>query len=536
KYQKLAPGKPGTRTDRLVSFPDFGPSVLSLLSLDIPSYAEGKPFLGPKTVAPREYVYGHRDRVDEVIDLARCVRDARYTYIRTYMPHLGYNQPTAWPDLGEIRHEFYRLTSKGSMSGPQYHFAGPTRPTEELFDSQNDPQNLRNLAGSPEHQAVLKRLRAANTANIANSRDLGFIPEAMAWDLTKDSTPWDYARSGYDQAALVAAAEQVGNAKESALLANLANANPGVRYWGAVGLSAAKALSPKAVAALWTAGQKDASHNVRIESANALARKGHDYAVPILSAHLTHENMSAILHAARAIELLGDKALGALPAMKTCDARMKVIRPPGTSPVVVQPDLDMAMFIGFSTNAFIARFDGWASLFDGTNLDDWEARAAGDVSAKDGEIHILSKKNLWLVHKQEFTNFELEVETLMPTKGGYNSGIGFRCVGAKKPTGYQCEVADEKSGMIYAIGKGWVYPKEKAGQAAFSKTHATTFKKGEWNKFRILVDGTRIQIWVNGIQTADVENDWFAKGHVALQHHGKGSVHRFRNVRIRELP
>jgi hypothetical protein len=32
---------------------------------------------------------------------------------------------------------------------------------------------------------------------------------------------------------------------------------------------------------------------------------------------------------------------------------MKIIRPPGTSPVVVQPDKDAAMFILFSTEAFL---------------------------------------------------------------------------------------------------------------------------------------------------------------------------------------
>jgi N-sulfoglucosamine sulfohydrolase len=537
KYAEFAPGKAGTRTDRLVSFPDFAPSVLSLLSIDIPSYMEGKPFLAPNAVPPRDYVYGHRDRVDEVIDLARSVHDKRYLYIRNYMPHLGYNQPTAWPDLGEIRHEFYRLTGP-LMSPAQQHFAGPTRPVEELYDSIKDPQNLNNLADSPEHRAVLERLRQANAANIASTRDLGFIPEALAWDRSKGSTPYDYARSGYDQAALVAAASQVGTADEAAFLANLANGDPGVRYWGAVGLSAANRLSEKAVAALWKAARTDSTANVRIEAANALARKDHRGAVAILAKALEDENMSAILHAARSTELLGYRAYDALSAMKACDARMKVIRPPGTSPVVVQPELDMAMFIGFSTESFITRFDGFKSLFDGSDLDlaAWDARAEGEVRAVDGEIHILSKQNLWLVHEKEFKNFELEVEALMPSEGGYNSGIGFRCVGDKKPKGYQCELADAKSGMIYAIGKGWVFPEAKEDQAQYPKTHAKTFNKGQWNHFRVRAEGPRIQIWVNGIQTADIENDWFAAGHVALQHHGKGGVHRFRNVRIRELP
>ncbi len=61
-------------------------------------------------------------------------------------------------------------------------------------------------------------------------------------------------------------------------------------------------------------------------------------------------------HAARAIELLGEKALAALPAVAACDARMKVIRPPGTSPLDVDPEKDKAMFVVFCTEAFLKRF------------------------------------------------------------------------------------------------------------------------------------------------------------------------------------
>ena len=61
--------------------------------------------------------------MDEVRDLARSVRNHNFLYIRNYMPHLGYNQPTAWPDLGEIRNEFYRLADPQKMTLAQWHFA-----------------------------------------------------------------------------------------------------------------------------------------------------------------------------------------------------------------------------------------------------------------------------------------------------------------------------------------------------------------------------------------------------------------------------
>ena len=359
KHQHLAPSAPGTRADRLVSFDDFGPTALSLAGAKIPAYMEGQPFLGAAAVSRREYTYGHRDRVDEAHDLARSVRNKQFLYIRNYMPHLGYNQPTAWPDLGEIPHEFYALAKTEDMTVPQKHFAGPTRQLEELYDCQADPQNLKNLASSSAYHDVLERMRAQLQERIHASRDLGFLPEALAWKLSEGSTPYELARSSsgaYDQSRLVNAASQVGLGTSEDFLVNLKHHDPGVRFWGAVGFSAAKSLSSKAIDSLTDALSDDIA-NVRIEAANALARHGHTgKSIPILAAALEEENLAAVQHAARAIELLGQKAKAALPAVAACDVRMKAIRPPGTSPIVVDPDKDKAMFVTFSTEAFLKQF------------------------------------------------------------------------------------------------------------------------------------------------------------------------------------
>lgn len=358
KYRNLAPSGPGTRTDRLVSFDDFGPTVLSLTRVEIPAYMEGNPFLGPAAGPARRYVHGHRDRVDEVLDLARSVRDERFLYIRNYMPHLGYNQPTAWPDLGEIRHEFYAHAQSGPMTAPQKHFAGPSRPLEELYDCQADPQNLENLVNSSDHSGVLERMRTQLGANLIDSRDLGFLPEALAWKLSAGTTPYELARStgSYQQARLIRSASQVGNASEETLLSHLDHFDPGVRYWAAVGFSAAPTLSSNAIDGL-TKALGDGDANVRIEAANALARQNRlEESIPALAEALEDQDLSAVLHAARTLELLGKRALAALPAVAACDARMKRIRAPGTSPVVVDPEKDMAMFIGFSTETFLKQF------------------------------------------------------------------------------------------------------------------------------------------------------------------------------------
>ncbi len=357
KWQHLAPGKPGSTTDRLVSFVDYAPTVLNLLGQPIPKAMQGEPFLGPNAAAPRRYVYGHRDRVDEVRDLARSVRDARYLYIRNYMPHLGYNQPTAWPDSGEIRHEFYRLAMREKMTDAQRHFAGPTRPVEELYDCQTDPQNLNNLARSRKHRNVLDRLRAEHIRHITDTADLGFLPESEAWKLFDKHTGWELGQAGrVPLDSIHQAAAQVGLASEREFLSYLESANPTIRYWGAIGLAARPKISGLAKRTL-RRKLNDPSMAARIEMANSLATHGDlDNALPPLMNATQHENLIVVTHAVRTIELLGVRAAGAKNAMALTLRRANKIRPPDTPATVVLPgDKDLAMFVAFSCRAFLER-------------------------------------------------------------------------------------------------------------------------------------------------------------------------------------
>ena len=355
KWQHLAPGKSGSTTDRLVSFVDYAPTVLNLLDLPTPEAMQGEPFLGKDAAAPRRYVYGHRDRVDEVRDLARSVRDSRYLYIRNYMPHLGYNQPTVWPDSGEIRHEFYRLTDSKKMTPAQWHFSGPTRPVEELYDCQVDPQNLKNLADSEAHQKILKRLRNAHRKHITQTVDLGFLPESEAWEMFAKQTGWELGQGGrVKMGPIQRAAAQVGTADETALVKNLQSKNASIRYWAALGLAHHQELRPETKQQLRKA-LTDPSPAVRIEVANTLVRAGDpNPALRALIKDLAHENLIIVTHAARTIELLGPQATVAKEPMAVALKRAETIRPPDTPATVVLPgDKDLAMFVAFSCRAFL---------------------------------------------------------------------------------------------------------------------------------------------------------------------------------------
>lgn len=358
KWKNLTTFKPGTTTDQMVAFVDFAPTVLNLVNAPIPDRMQGTAFLGLQKKAPRSHIFGHRDRVDEVRDLARSVRSKRFLYIRNYMPHLGYNQPTAWPDIGEIRHEFYRLSSKDRMNTSQWHFASPTRPSEELYDCHKDPKNLTNLAGVSEHEDILKQLRKKLNQHLIESRDLGFLPEYEAWKLFENSSGWEVGKSGNpDLQIILRAASKVGMSGEKEFLKKLESKDMLVRYWGVIGLnSITQTIGAKSKKALRKA-LKDSSPSVRIEAANILMKIGEvKHALPVLIQELEHENLIVVTHAARTIELLGKKAIDAKGAMQKCLKRAYKIRPPDLSPVVVLPgDQDMAMFVGFSCNAFLNR-------------------------------------------------------------------------------------------------------------------------------------------------------------------------------------
>jgi N-sulfoglucosamine sulfohydrolase len=355
KYAHLAPVAGGKTSDRLTSFVDYGPTVLSLAGVKIPAHMEGKPFLGAKTTSPRTYVYGHRDRCDEAIDMARSVRDKQYLYIRNYMPHLGYGQVSAWTDQGEIQHEFYRAFKLGKMNDAQAQYAGPTRPREELYDCKADPMNLKNLAASSTHRKTLGRLRSAHQAWVIQSKDLGFMPEIEQWKIAKKQPAYAWAqKSGnYNVQKLMAAAGAVGRQDEALFIRNLLDPDPSVRYWAAVGLNAMAKPSDKTRAALSKA-TLDPSAAVRIEAASALGKHSDDpsEALKVLLKDLQHEDVTVQIYAARAIELMGAKAKAAKPAMAALNKKYK-----GQG--------DPHMFVYFATEGFLNRLSGkWSSGSD----------------------------------------------------------------------------------------------------------------------------------------------------------------------------
>ena len=320
KYRHLAPAAPGLTCDRLVYLMDLAPTVLSLAGLDVPAHMQARAFLGPKAGAQRDYVFGARDRVDEAFELSRSVRDKRFLYIRNYMPHLSWNQPEDFSDNLALRREIAQLAQQGKLNAAQLTYAGPTKPAECLYDTQADPWQIENLAESPEHQATLERMRKALHDWQIQTRDLGFLSEWQAQRLSEGGKALCQAAASddaYPLARVLEVADRIGKTGQVAEFSRrLGDADATVRYWAAVGLRAAGKLAAAAGPALRKA-LADPAAPVRIEAAGVLVDlSGDKPALDLLAKTIGDSDPHAALHAARTLQLLGEKARPALAAMR----------------------------------------------------------------------------------------------------------------------------------------------------------------------------------------------------------------------------
>jgi len=180
----------GVVCDDLVSFIDFGPTVLSLAGVKVPAYMQGRAFLGGQKTEPRDYVFAARDRMDETYDIIRAVRDHSYKYIRNFKPGRPYAQYIDYMEKMPTMQEMRRLNKAGQLVGPQKLFFLPEKPDEELYDLKADPHEVRNLAGSPEHRETLQRMRGVLEKWMKDTHDLGLIPEEELQEKMRPGGKW----------------------------------------------------------------------------------------------------------------------------------------------------------------------------------------------------------------------------------------------------------------------------------------------------------------------------------------------------------
>lgn len=177
--------QPGVVSDRIVSLLDLTATTLWIAGIKPPLGMQSRIFLGPEADPERRFAFAARDRIDETVIRMRSVHSKRYHYIRNYTPGAGFETLNRYKEKCFLVKPLMRkLKAAGKLSGPPLDLMKPF-PEEMLFDTQNDPHEIRNLAKStqPEHQAALIQMRAALDTWIVETGDRGHIlepPEVVA--------------------------------------------------------------------------------------------------------------------------------------------------------------------------------------------------------------------------------------------------------------------------------------------------------------------------------------------------------------------
>jgi hypothetical protein len=170
----------------------------------------------------------------------------------------------------------------------------------------------------------------------------------------------------------------------------------------------------------------------------------------------------------------------------------------------------------------------WEPIFDGASLDGWKAGASpASWTVKDGVIQSDGQASHLFYMNRQCVNCEFKAEVRI-NRGG-SSGMYFRApYNSDSMPGYRAPI-DNANTDPYRTGSLYDFVKELYGPS---------FPDDTWLTQRIVVEGNRIQIFVNGMQTVDFADEMnsYTNGYLALEQHGPGSVAGFRNVMMRVLP
>jgi uncharacterized sulfatase len=324
KYKHLAPPeyKVGGVSKRLVSFVDLAPTLLSIVGVKPPEWMQGGAFAGKYVAKAPQYLFGFRGRMDERYDMVRSATDGRYVYLRQYMPHKIYGQHVSYMFQTPTTQKWKEFYEAGKLNAGQRRFWEKKSP-QELYDLQTDPDEVNNLADSPEHRDILQKLREAQQQWVREIRDIGFLPEDEIHSRSAGTTPYEMGHDPkkYPMDKIMAAAELASMLEPDAvpkLAKAMGDSDSAVRYWGAMGILMREEAGVKAARdTLVKAMKEDSSGSVRAIAAQALEQYGTDadaaQALDVLVelASVEKNSVFVAMLAAIALDEMGERARSA---------------------------------------------------------------------------------------------------------------------------------------------------------------------------------------------------------------------------------
>ena len=183
---------------------------------------------------------------------------------------------------------------------------------------------------------------------------------------------------------------------------------------------------------------------------------------------------------------------------------------------------------------------GFVALFDGQSKKGWD----GDWSIfridRDqivgGQLESNIPHNYFLVHEGNFGDFDLRLQFRL-LGVATNSGVQIRSQripNHHEMIGYQADLGQTYWGCLYDESR-----RNRVLASPVASELDKVLKREEWNDYRILCEGRRIRLWVNGLKTVDFTEPDVSiplRGKIGLQiHGGPPGETRFRRVRIKPL-
>lgn len=323
KYKHLAPPdyQAGGTSDRLVSFVDLAPTLLSLCGIKPPAQWQGHAFAGPHASEPQKFIFGFRGRMDERIDMVRSVRNERFVYLRHFYQHRPYGQYLHYMFQTPTTRVWYQLHREGKLTPAQDAF-WREKPIEELYDLQNDPEEIHNLASDPAYEETLHQMQDVLGKWCLRIGDLGVLPEAEVHRRSQGKSPYDLLKAGtlvsnYNQliaAAFLATRISLDEVDHQGVVDALQNTEAGVRYWACLFALRHQQAGVAEYREELLQRLEDDSPSVRVMAAEALGKYGTPAdlkrILPVLvsAADLEQSDLYTAIAAWNALDELDDKA------------------------------------------------------------------------------------------------------------------------------------------------------------------------------------------------------------------------------------
>ena len=187
---------------------------------------------------------------------------------------------------------------------------------------------------------------------------------------------------------------------------------------------------------------------------------------------------------------------------------------------------------------------GFTPLFDGGSLSGWEGNAeyfrVEENSIVAGSLKRKIPHNEFLCTERKYGDFDLRYEMRILGEGN-NAGVQFRSqrvAGETEVSGYQCDAGMAWDRPVW----GALYDESRRRKMLAEgppESLVKWLKAGEWNEMRILAEGARVRLFLNGHQTIDyteADAGIARQGVIGLQiHSGPPTEAWYRRIRIQEL-